>query len=270
MVPRRLLLDKVLPFLLAPILVPSTLYALTPKMARSSLHQDSSVIQSIAHVENPATRDPQLLELQAEMQWAEDIERRIRDDAAIDEGVQPAQLSNKVYLLSFRSGKGELFRKMLLHDKEFEPLRKSLKKAGYPLVLQPSESIVLVRPDQYLQTVNSQVLRSHALKRYNVVIAESEEYLMNEVLLRMASKLRPRENKGERVQVDLYSFAVNFELKRTLLCQAPLLLVGSTVSQSTTEAVRSSSSASSSSSYFAHVRGRNPRRSVLGTWGECE
>ena len=40
----------------------------------------------------------------------------------------------------------------------------------------------------------------------------------------------------------------------------PLLLVGNTVAQSTTEAVRSNSSASSPSSYFVHVRGHNPRR----------
>ena len=38
----------------------------------------------------------------------------------------------------------------------------------------------------------------------NVVIAESEEYLMNDVLRRMASKQQPRENKGQRVEFDLY------------------------------------------------------------------
>ena len=39
--------------------------------------------------------------------------------------------------------------------------------------LPPSQTIVLVRPDQYLDTVNSPSLRSRTLKRYNVVIAES-------------------------------------------------------------------------------------------------
>ena len=37
--------------------------------------------------------------------------------------------------------------------------------------LPPSQTIVLVRPDQYLDTVNSPSLRSRTLKRYNVVIA---------------------------------------------------------------------------------------------------
>jgi len=101
-----------------------------------------------------------------------------------------------------------------------------------------------------------------------VAIAESEEYLLNDVLLRMASKQRPCENKGDRVELDLYNFVVNFELKRTFICKAPLLLVADTVTQSTSEAVRSNANASSSSGYFVHVRGRNPRRRVLSTWSE--
>ena len=80
---------------------------------------------------------------------------------------------------------------MLLQDGVFQPLRRSLREAGYPLVLQPFRSIILVRPDQYLQTLNSEALLSRTLKRYNVIIAESEEYLMHEVLWRMASKQRP-------------------------------------------------------------------------------
>ena len=63
------------------------------------------------------------------------------------------------------------------------------------------------------------------MKRYNVVIAESEEYLMNDVLLRVASKQRPRENKAEQVVFDLYKFIVNFEIKRTFICKAPMILL---------------------------------------------
>ena len=65
---------------------------------------------------------------------------------------------------------------MRLQDGEFQPLRRSVREAGYPLVLQPSRSIILVRPDQYLQTLNSEALPSRILKRYNVIITESEEY----------------------------------------------------------------------------------------------
>jgi len=237
------------------------------------------VIQSVAHYDPPACRDIQLLQLQADSQWAEDTEHRIRDAAASDGGAEPAQLSNKVNLISFRSGKGELFRKMLLQDNEFKPLRKSLKDVGYPLILQPSKTIVLVRPDQYLTTVNSPTLQSQNLRRYKVLVAESEEHLMDAVLWRMASKQRPRENKGERVELEL---SLQFVTERTFICEAPRLLIASSVLQSTTEAVRSKASASvqseaeaavfpkssASSSYFAHTRSRNPRRHAVGRWGE--
>jgi len=225
------------------------------------------VIESLVHDESPAVVDPELAELQANVQWAENVETAIRD-SAVRNSYQPVQSSPKVYLLSFRSGQGELFRKMLLQDSEFKPLRKALEDAGCPLVLQPSGTIVLVWPHQYLQVVNSRELRSRDLKRYEVVIAESEEYLMDDVLLRMASRQRPRENRSERLGVDLYSFVVNFHMKRTFICQAPLRLAANTVAQSTTEAVRSTSSASSRPNYFAHVRGQNPRRSAVCTWGE--
>jgi len=99
-----------------------------------------TVIESVAHADPPARRDPELAALQADLQWAEDVENHIRDGATNDGGAQQAQLSNRVNLISFRSGKGELFRRMLLQDKEFKPLRKSLKKHGYPLVLQPSST----------------------------------------------------------------------------------------------------------------------------------
>merc|ERR1712048_955028 len=86
------------------------------------------------------------------------------------------------------------------------------------------------------------------LKRYNLVIAESEEYLMAMVLARMKSKERPRENKADRKQLNLDRKVVT---RRTFLCTAPKLLLASTVAQSTTEAVRSSSA--SSSNYLAHA-----------------
>mmetsp|Transcript_36990 Transcript_36990/g.80771 ORF Transcript_36990/g.80771 Transcript_36990/m.80771 type:complete len:150 (-) Transcript_36990:280-729(-) len=148
---------------------------------------------------------------------------------------------------------------MLLQDAEFEPLRRSLKAHNCPSVLQPSKAIVLVRPEQYFDTIAS--LGCRHLKRYNVVIAESEEYLMDQVLVRMASKKRPRENRQEREELDL---DVRFVELRTFICEAPKFLMAGTVAQSTTEAVRSTSGASSS--YLAHARGGNPRRRALGTW----
>ncbi|CAE8686918.1 unnamed protein product [Polarella glacialis] len=223
------------------------------------------VIQEIHHPEPAAVRDEEVAMLTVRNQVDEDfadlVERRVQEG-------EPIQRSAKVYMISFRSGKGELFRRMLLQDPEFKPLRKSLKDAGYPIVLQPSKTIVLVRPDQYLDTVNSPTLRSCTFKRYNAIIAASEEYLMDQVLMRMASKQRPREHRQERMELELDDWTFKFITKRTLICTAPQLLMASTVVQSTTEAARSSSGPSASASYFVHARGGNPRRRILDehTW----
>ena len=98
--------------------------------------------------------------------------------------------SNNAHLIRFRSGKEEMFKNMLLRDAEFKPLCSSYKITSVPLLLQPSKVITLVRANQYLYAVSS--LASRKLKRYNVSISESEVYLMDQVLMRMASKARPR------------------------------------------------------------------------------
>lgn len=183
-------------------------------------------------------------------------------ESLIDRGEhEAAPASQGVHLLTFRGGKGELLRKMLLQDAEFQPLRQSLQNKGLPLVLQPSGAIVLVLPEQYLDVVSS--LESHTLKRYKVAIAESLEYLMDEVLVRLSSKQRPREHRCERQEVDL---CPRFTIRRTFICDAPRLLQPGTVAQFTTEAVRSSQR--SHDDYFAHIRGLNPRRHALGRGSE--
>jgi len=121
-------------------------------------HPMLPVIQPVVHDELPAFRDADLLPLHAQFQWAEDVQTQIKiQGRAAKNEVEEREASNKVYFVSFRSGKGELFRKMLLHYKEFKHLRESLLDAGYPILLQPSKTIVLVRPDQYLEVVNSSV-----------------------------------------------------------------------------------------------------------------
>merc|ERR1711904_288510 len=110
-----------------------------------------------------------------------------------------------------------------------EPLHRDLQKSDFTrLVHHPSTAIVLVRPDQYLYTFAC--LHSCELKRYNVVIAESEEYLLDNVLARMVYKQRSRENRGERKELDLGN---GFVEKRTFLCEVPMMLSSSAVVQST-------------------------------------
>lgn len=173
----------------------STYLAAFDKPAGTCMHgncpvpaeESTQVIQDVTHpVEPIATRDETLLTLQANQEWADDLLKlqRIQEEQSsatfcVDGKPALPRESNRVHLISFRSGQGELFRKMLLEDKEFRPLLKSLRDARCPLMLQPSKTIVLVRPDQYLDTVNSPTLAGKVLKRYNVIVAESEGHLMD-------------------------------------------------------------------------------------------
>eukprot|EP00928_Gymnodinium_smaydae_P013546 TRINITY_DN14937_c0_g5_i1.p1 TRINITY_DN14937_c0_g5~~TRINITY_DN14937_c0_g5_i1.p1 ORF type:complete len:441 (-),score=51.27 TRINITY_DN14937_c0_g5_i1:210-1532(-) len=228
----------------------------TPSVGSSAC--TSAVFQEIAHAEPAAVIDREVAALQvqaeADDQFAQLVERRLEISEL------QGSPSEKVHLISFRSGKGELFRKMLLQDKEFKPLRTSLQEASCPLEIRPQGTIVLVKPTQYFEVVSA--LGRRKLKRYQLLITESVEYLMDQVLARMASKSRPREKVDEREEIDVR--VCGFVCKRSFICEAPRLLMSGAVSQSTTEALRSGSSASQS--YFAQARGINPRRYVLGPW----
>merc|ERR1712014_555875 len=101
-----------------------------------------------------------------------------------------------------------------------------------------------------MQTMHAVVSKKLKLNAYQIIIAESEEYLLEEALLRMKSRQRPRENKKQRTELGEFSFG-GFRVKRTFLCEASLLCDAKSVAQSTTEVVVGASS----SSYFAHFRG---------------
>jgi len=254
------------------------------EFAQGSIISAAEVIEAIEHNEPPAMLSPAEAENVATARWAgfiellaptavtterewadaDAVERRIQTRPRSSEEEQSTQPSNAVHVVSFRSGQGHLFRKMLLEDKEFRKLLESLAKAGFKYEL-PSGTIVLVRPDQYLET--RAALRAEypkgALKRYNVVIAASEEYLMDEVLLRMASKKRPRENRAERQELGFLNLLASAKIDRTFLhiASSPPLRNRTSVNQSTTEAVRSASSSNPGYlAHYTHNRGQNPRR----------
>ena len=122
-----------------------------------------------------------------------------------------------VNILTYRSGRGELFRKMLLEDREFENMREHLGSRGLRPNLECG-ALVLVRPEHYHAVLYN--VAGRELKRYNLITAESEEYLLDEVVLRLSSKQRPRENRQERQKVE---FMETFITNRTFLCSLATL-----------------------------------------------
>lgn len=206
--------------------------------------------EEVTHHDPAARIDPDVAESQTRADedeaFAQVVESRLRAP------IEPHADSPVVNILTYRSGKGELFRKMLLEDAEFANLRGQLRRRGLRPDL-PCGALVLVDPDHYHAVLYN--LAGRELKRYSLIIVESDEYLLNEVLFRLSSKQRPRENRKERQRVE---FMEAFVTKRTFLCAVPTLGVAEAVAQSTTEAQRSDGA--SSSNYWAHARGGNPRR----------
>ena len=72
-----------------------------------------------------------------------------------------------------------------LRSSEFRSVSLAFKAQGFPLILIPSTALVLVPPDQYVETVNSPTLRARALKRYNGHSSFVLEALARQLIQRM-------------------------------------------------------------------------------------
>jgi len=100
----------------------------------------------------------------------------------------------KVVLLQFGSAptagnSTEKFRQALLHGVEMGPCREALEQSGFHCEL-PCGALMFVSPADFLTTVSK--LEGTELRPYHVVVGESLEYLINEILARMPFKKRPR------------------------------------------------------------------------------
>eukprot|EP00747_Dinoflagellata_sp_TGD_P162218 gnl/TRDRNA2_/TRDRNA2_179575_c0_seq1.p1 gnl/TRDRNA2_/TRDRNA2_179575_c0~~gnl/TRDRNA2_/TRDRNA2_179575_c0_seq1.p1 ORF type:complete len:495 (+),score=90.08 gnl/TRDRNA2_/TRDRNA2_179575_c0_seq1:51-1535(+) len=110
-----------------------------------------------------------------------------------DEGAAPA-VPEKVHLLRFGTppsgGDGfERFRERLLQGPELQPCRESLESAGHHVV-SPEGALTFVKPEQYVDTRCALV--GFELHPFHIIISESFEYLLEEVLSTIPYKRRPR------------------------------------------------------------------------------
>merc|ERR1712137_1218342 len=121
---------------------------------------------------------------------------------------------------------------------EFAPMRKQHKIHGLDPEL-PCGALAMLWPACWHDVIYNVTL--HKLKRYNLIIAASDEYLVDELLQRLTSNQRPRENRQERQEVEIVA---TFITQRTFLCSIPTQSDAATVAQSTTEAQRSTASSS--------------------------
>lgn len=230
------------------------------------------VVQNVFHIEPAAMRDETLLNLQSDEQFAEDVERQLRSvpgiAAAEEAQVQP-QICEPVNILRFGGGNTEDFRKRLMLGPE---LRSCCQELGHEWH-HPSGALIFVNPEQLPEVLRQ--LANHELHPFHLVVAQSKEYLIDEVLASMPCRKRPKEKRGKRLSLsndvgeefhyDAYlpkdGDRVPCEMlieSRTFLCLAPQLREANTVNQSTTEAC--TDDLRSTESVYNHRRGTNPRR----------
>lgn len=112
-----------------------------------------------------------------------------------------------IFLLRFGSApsggnSADLFRKQLVEGPQLKPYMEGLEAAGYQW--QTAEgALICVTPAQYQDVLQS--LKMHELHPFHIVISESLEYLLDEVLSSIAFKKRPLVKDGikGRFQLDM-------------------------------------------------------------------
>jgi len=237
------------------------------------------VIETLEHSEPPAIRDAQVTSLQADVQWADDVEQRIREDAhsSVASELPPSShyVEEKVYVLRFGSppsgGGLQQFRDMLLQSGHLKTYRDAMRMDGNSCQL-PGGALMFVLVEQ-VEAVRH-ALQGMTLHNYHVVVTEGLEYLIDEVLATFCFQERPKRKTGDRGRSMLsYSSAEesvaeehdseddaenHFVLlveERTFLSLTHVSRDARSVVQSTTEALNPESHG-----YYSHFRGSNPRR----------
>jgi len=163
------------------------------------------VIQEVEHPDDPAEIDPDEATLFGEVQQAGFIERLVGTQVDVPsnsaEPVSRASSGESVLNIRFGSSPGggpgpEEFRMTLLRGKEFERYRNDLIQAGHSCELE-SGALIFVPPELYGETVGA--LDGVELRPYNVVIAESFEYVLDELLNKIPFKRRPKVKSPRQV-----------------------------------------------------------------------
>merc|ERR1712194_596098 len=158
-----------------------------PSRDPQTLPASENVITCVEHNEPPAVRDEEVSSLQADVQWADDVEQRIRQSIYSSPSSElPASsddIEEKVYVLRFGSppsgGGLQRFRDMLLQSAHLKTYRDAVELTGNSCQL-PGGALMFVLAEQVDSVRHA--LQGKTLRNYHVVVTESLEYLIDEVL----------------------------------------------------------------------------------------
>jgi len=205
------------------------------------------VIASITHMEPAAVRDPELLQLQADAEWASDVEMRLRESHGVA-GESEGMIPEPVWLLQYGSHPHE-FKEALLDGVALRACRDALTAAHRCCILPDSGAKVFIKPEQWDIVMSSLSGLARPLRPYHVIVAAEYEHLVQESLLDICCRRRPKLKQPEHVGRSLLRptsqsaesavddvcatrIAVLTPL-RTFLCCVPVLRSKDSVCQST-------------------------------------
>jgi len=212
-----------------------------------------SVIRDVEHEDSAAVRDEELLQVNADFEWADAIEKQIRGSAepGIDADKEP------VFLFKF-TRMPQAFVTALDSSPHFAELRSELDAHGLPYRAQ-RKARVLVWPGQYQDVMDAINEKNLVLETSSIVILESLMPVLEDMVAQVHSSDNVRVKSGSEtvlasvaqrvpvpgqcssnvdVQVDPVSEGVErtLEVQKTFLVAVEVREVAECVTQSTTEA----------------------------------
>ena len=206
----------------AAVLLPAVQHSVHRRHTNLTEESEDSVIQQIHHADPPQHIDPVEAAIFGEVQQAGYVERLNENGERVMEAATASHLPfssdmssqgtgqagseeiatpERVVILRFGSAPSagdstERFRQALLCGPELRPCREALEQAGHAFELLEG-ALVFVSPELYAPTMRGLV--GTELRPYNVVIAETLEYLVEEILEKRSFKKRPRPKSPRQV-----------------------------------------------------------------------
>lgn len=154
-----------------------------------------NVIEVVSHLDPPAVRDTSLLQLQADEEWAADVERHLQQSQLSECQEQHVEQedSGRIILLQYKSHPHE-FLVALTTGVALRACRDALTAEHRHFILPDSGTKVFIKPEQW-QVVMTHI-QGRELRPYHVIVAEEYEHLVTECLktipFRRRPKLKPR------------------------------------------------------------------------------
>merc|ERR1719265_252318 len=207
--------------------------------------QFHGVVQNISHCDPAAERDPHLLELQADDDWATLVEMRLHSPPRHDDDT-PDEHESNIFILQFKAHPHEFY-EALVSGLPLRACREALHAAGRHCVLPVSGAKLFIKPEQWDEVMER--LRGRALHPYHVIVAAEYEQALAESLQTIPYRRRPKLKPGvartmlntgytspltkeEGFDVD-DDVIVTLECTRTFLCCVRQIRDASSVVQST-------------------------------------